>query len=52
MLTLSAYLIDQWAPRNVALSPNFIFKEPERLPKIFLDSSLDTTIASYSGLKQ
>ena len=34
-----------WAPRNVALSSNFIFKEPERLPKIFLDSSLDRTIA-------
>ena len=46
LCTLSAYLFNQWAPRNVALSPNFIFKEPERLPEIFLDSSLDTMITS------
>ena len=25
LCTLSAYLFNQWAPRNVALSPNFIF---------------------------
>ena len=31
----------------MALSPNFIFKEPERLPEIFLDSSLDTMITSF-----